>query len=151
MSWGLWAFGQLWTDEGGGLKISILDGLSLWMPPYHDWFYQEFFQPSERRTANFAWAWTLNLHDLPEADQKMGQNQYIAGCDLGFRINFTYRERWSWDMRHATFRPSDPVNFQFLPENNLDHFPPGNNEKAGIWWNLTMAGDAELLTGNPLA
>ena len=38
---------------------------------------------------------------------------------------------------------------KFLPGSSFDFFPPGNNRKTVIYWNLKMAGAAELLTGDP--
>ena len=36
---------------------------------------------------------------------------------------------------------------KFLPGNNFDHFPSGNNRKTVIYWTLKVTEDAELLTG----
>ena len=38
---------------------------------------------------------------------------------------------------------------KFSPGNNFDHFSPGDNRKTVLSWNLTITGDAELVTGDP--
>ena len=48
-----------------------------------------------------------------------------------------------------TSRPSDPADFEIFAGEQFRSFPPRNNRKCVIKWNLTMNGDAEFLTGDP--